>query len=157
MTRHLDRQSVYPQEAGVSWAHAHRARLLCPFILPASPLHSHGSHLRNQRREFRDLRAECSEGPGLEPWQPDSTPALSPSVQPWAGDWWTQFIKNELWTDRWKKRSVKHVRFFCEPKCTSVVFSVCQQRATMNSQVVWQRLIYGDLLNSTSWLTTRSF
>lgn len=131
-------------------------------ILTASPHHCHVSQLRNQCWAFRDLPAECSEGPGLVPWQPDSTPMLSPSVRPWVGggggadDEHSSSETNCELTD--ERRGLWNMwRFFCEPKCTSVVFSVCQQRATMNSQVVWQRLIYGDLLNSTSWLTTQSF
>lgn len=83
--------------------------------------------------------AECSDG--ARPWTPAAR-LLARAVTLCAalgGGWWTQFIKNELWSDRWKPRSVNVWMFFCEPKCASVVFSVCQGRATMNSQLVGQR------------------
>lgn len=67
-------------------AHIYRTLLTgVPLILAASHCHCHVCRWGDGAGEFGDLSAECSEGPGLEPWQPDSEPVLSPSVRPWGG------------------------------------------------------------------------
>lgn len=101
-------------------------------------------------------RALCSDRG--RPW------TLAARLRAWAvtlcaalgGSWWTQFIKNELWSSGWKRRSVNMWMFFCEPKCASVVFCV-SGKSLYGLQLLWQRLIYEHLLSSSSWLTTRSF
>ena len=75
-------------------------------ILAASPL------LCSRPRLRRGTEAECREGRGLEPRQPDSTAVLSPSVRPQGGgSGRTQFIKNEQKLQM-KEEVCEHVKAF---------------------------------------------
>ena len=74
------------------------------------------------------------------------------------GGWWAQFIKNALWTYRWKRRPANMQRFLCEPNCALVVLCVSKEppwtpRSSAPAEGWFMRICSA----LTSWLTTGCF
>ena len=55
------------------------------------------------------------------------------------GGWCAQFIKNALWTYRWKRRPANMQRFLCEPNCALVALCVTKSHHELPGRLPRQR------------------
>lgn len=136
-------------------AHIYRTLLMCvPLILKASPLSL--SRFTHEETEIRDLRGECSERPGLEPWQSDSTPRCHPLCSPGRQLMNTVHQKHTV-NPQMKEEVWEHVKDLLWTEMLISCALCVSKEPPWTPRSSGTGLIYEDLLNSTSWVTTWSF